>query len=126
MPTDIAAGLMLVEMQQKCREENLSAIVIDNMPTLQSAPGTPAVAILPVSEDGDGVPPTVMTGGGLAQQNWMTVPMMTHYMKFALGSYGWPFFMYTNLFTGLCRLTASCRYDLLFSSFRLTSSDVRK
>lgn len=108
MPTDIAAGLMLVEQQQKCREENLSTIVIENMPTCQSGPSAEAVAVLPVNEGGDEGPVTVMIGGDLTQ-SWMTVPMMTHYMMFALGSYGWPFYMYTHLFTGLCRLCAACR-----------------
>ena len=108
VPTDIAAGLMLVEQQQKCREENLSTIVIENMPTCQSGPSAEAVAVLPVNEGGDEGPVTVMIGGDLTQ-SWMTVPMMTHYMMFALGSYGWPFYMYTHLFTGLCRLCAACR-----------------
>lgn len=112
MPTDIAAGLMLVEQQQKCMEENLSAIIVSSTPSSQSATTAAAVAVLPVSDVGGDRPVTVMVGGDLAQ-NWMTVPMMAHYMKFALGSYGWPFYMYANLFTGLCRLCAACRYAYL-------------
>ena len=112
MPTDIAAGLMLVEQQQKCMEENLSAIIISSTPSSQSATTSAeaaAAAVLPVGDVGGDRPATVMVGGDMAQ-NWMTVPMMAHYMKFALGSYGWPFYMYANLFTGLCRLCAACRY----------------
>ena len=42
-------------------------------------------------------------------KDWMNTKLMAHYMKYALGSYGWPFFMYANLCTGLCKLCSKCQ-----------------
>ncbi|XP_070186231.1 diacylglycerol lipase-beta-like isoform X2 [Littorina saxatilis] len=105
VPTDIAAGLMLVAQQQEHIEADLSAIIINPPQSNQS--GSAALAN---DSRGEGSR-SVMINGGVMQESWMTIPMMTHYMKFALGSYGWPFYMYSNLFTGLCRLCASCSHS---------------
>ena len=40
---------------------------------------------------------------------WMDVEFTCHYMKFAMGSYGWPLFMYSNLCTGCCKLWGDCK-----------------
>lgn len=43
---------------------------------------------------------------------WMTVHNATHYMKYAMGSYGWPLYVYMNPLTGCCQLCHGCRYCL--------------
>jgi len=40
---------------------------------------------------------------------WMTLKNASRYMKFAGASYGWPFFMFGNLFCGPCKLCCRCR-----------------
>ncbi|XP_076442835.1 diacylglycerol lipase-beta-like isoform X2 [Babylonia areolata] len=110
VPTDIAAGLMLVEEEQKGIEGNLSAIVIDSVPSSQAGPATLAADDISGSWNGGEGPSSLMTGSQTPKA-WMTIPMMEHYMKFALGSYGWPFYMYSNFFTGLCRLCAACSHS---------------
>ena len=43
-------------------------------------------------------------------KSWMTMEMMAHYMKFALGSYGWPYFIgLNNPVTATCRLLPKLR-----------------
>ena len=42
-------------------------------------------------------------------KGWMNVQSAGHYMKFALATYGWPMYMYSNLFTGACKLWSHCR-----------------
>ncbi|WAR11568.1 DGLB-like protein [Mya arenaria] len=41
---------------------------------------------------------------------WMTLDLMSHYLRFAIGSYGWPFYLtLTNRLCGLCGLCSACR-----------------
>ncbi|KAG1682224.1 Sn1-specific diacylglycerol lipase beta [Nymphon striatum] len=42
-------------------------------------------------------------------KEWMTVKNANCYIKYAVGSYGWPMFMYENFFCGLCRLWPNIR-----------------
>ena len=43
-------------------------------------------------------------------KDWMTLDRMSHYLKFALGSYGWPFYVtLTNPVFGACSLCSACR-----------------
>ncbi|XP_021375697.1 sn1-specific diacylglycerol lipase beta-like isoform X2 [Mizuhopecten yessoensis] len=42
-------------------------------------------------------------------QDWMTIKNMSHYMKYAMASYGWPLFVFANLSLGLCKLCGQCR-----------------
>ncbi|KAK7506291.1 hypothetical protein BaRGS_00002403, partial [Batillaria attramentaria] len=99
VPTDIAAGLMLVEQEQKLVTGDLSAVIVDAVPAGHADTTHAEAGVADVL-------PSVMTGG---DRICMTVPQMAHYMNFALGSYGWPFFMYTHFTTGLFQLCAACR-----------------
>lgn len=55
-------------------------------------------------------------GGQLAPpQHWMTTQTMSHYMKYAMASYGWPLFVFADLSSGLCKLCGQCRYVYLVS-----------
>ncbi|ESO88978.1 hypothetical protein LOTGIDRAFT_106374 [Lottia gigantea] len=85
VPTDIAAGLILIQKIQMKAENH-------DHPNGITTTTPPATAS------------TIPT-----RQPWMTIKLMAHYMNFASASYGWPLFMYTNLGTGLCRLLHKSR-----------------
>ena len=43
-------------------------------------------------------------------RDWMTLDKMSHYLKFAIGSYGWPFYVtLVNPVLGACSLCTQCR-----------------
>ncbi|XP_048248656.1 diacylglycerol lipase-beta-like isoform X2 [Haliotis rufescens] len=96
VPTDIAAGLILIQHQQMCRGRELMSVRVEGTAG-QSQPDGPRPAISVMSSANCPVP-----------ESWMTVKMMSHFMRYALGSYGWPFYLYTNLLTGLCKLATKC------------------
>lgn len=88
VPTDMAAGLMLVQEKQVHSDTRLAGVEVHGgHPSQQSDPGTRLTD----------------------PKSWMTIFNMSHYMKYAMASYGWPFYMYQNLFTGLCGLFTQCR-----------------
>lgn len=97
VPTDIAAGLILIQHQQMCRGRELMSVRVEGTAG-QSQPDGPRPAISVMSSANCPVP-----------ESWMTVKMMSHFMRYALGSYGWPFYLYTNLLTGLCKLATKCK-----------------
>ncbi|XP_059158872.1 diacylglycerol lipase-beta-like isoform X2 [Physella acuta] len=84
VPTDLAAGIMLVYEKQANMDSQLYSVSTSPNPPL----------------------------GDYSQcqpKSWMTIFNMSHYMKFAMGSYGWPFYLYQNILTGACRLCSSYR-----------------
>jgi len=95
--SDVTVGLLLVQEEQKRRRNNCSDIA--------SIPYSALVApeIEPISQPHQ-------------PEDWMTIPLAYHFMNFAMGSYGWPLFVYNNLCTGVCRLTAGCRYRHRFNN----------
>lgn len=98
--TDIAAGLVLVGQEQRHQKEKLTAVAVHSANAGRS----------PTTIENNRVDVMRASYSNRGQQkSWMTLPMMTHYMKFALGSYGWPFFMYNHFTTGVCRLCIACR-----------------
>ncbi|GFR93547.1 Sn1-specific diacylglycerol lipase beta [Elysia marginata] len=99
VPTDIAAGLMLVLQQQADAEESLYEVRIVD----PSSSRTVNCAV------GDGARNTENTDQLPRPKLWMTIPNLAYYMKYAMGSYGWPLYIYSNLCTGLCRLSCKCR-----------------
>lgn len=57
--------------------------------------------------------PDVVADVGGSAPAWMNLPLMSHYLRFAIGSYGWPFYVtLTNKLCGLCALCSACRYVL--------------
>jgi len=93
VPSDIIAGLILMQRQQQMRAVRLdfdSSSVHSSAPRrdLTDAGGSPSSQPVP---------------------SWMTLENASHFMKFAGASYGWPFFLFSNPFCGPCRLCCSCR-----------------
>ncbi|GFN98243.1 Sn1-specific diacylglycerol lipase beta [Plakobranchus ocellatus] len=95
VPTDIAAGLMLVLQQQQEAEVSLSEVRIVN-----SGPSGSRTAVDLISAGSEQQP---------TPKIWMTIPNLAYYMRYAMGSYGWPLYVYSNLCTGLCRLCCKCK-----------------
>jgi len=91
VPSDIAAGLILIQRQQQMRAVRLD---FESSAVHHSAGHADAP---------DGHLPSPSVPG------WMTLDNAAHFMKFAGASYGWPFFMFGNLLCGPCKLCCSCR-----------------
>ena len=144
VPTDIAAGLILVQVEQG---KNLRAVRMVPITYLSSCSSTdvgvdsqlvgnqeeqakmnerltdaaatssdePVSATAVYIQPGEPVPrvsnANLSSVGRVYPQptDWMNIPAAAHYMKFAAASYGWPLFMYSNLFTGACQLCTECR-----------------
>ncbi|KAK6187867.1 hypothetical protein SNE40_005799 [Patella caerulea] len=90
VPTDIAAGLILVKKQQAWSASQLISVVIDSPSSSNLQPQNTSRRIQP-------------------PKPWMTIKLMRHYMTFAAGSYGWPYYVYNNLGTGLCKILKRSR-----------------
>lgn len=100
VPTDIAAGLMLVLQQQMDTEESMYEVRIVNPSSSRALNCNAADVVRTVAG----------SSGPLPQpKHWMTIPNLAFYMKFAMGSYGWPLYIYSHLCTGLCCLCCKCR-----------------
>ncbi|KAH9514419.1 hypothetical protein Btru_025200 [Bulinus truncatus] len=93
--TDIAAGLMLVQRTQAYSDSHLRAVVSSSSDEAASS-STPLDPHLP------------------QPKSWMTIFNMAHFMKYAMGSYGWPFYMYEHLCTGICGLCFKYRRGRMF------------
>ena len=104
VPTDIASGLILVQYEQATQPQ---AIQLD---PLTSAGISVALTASPgqSSDPGDGGPSDSGDSAFPNPKTWMTVHNAAHFMRFALGSYTWPIFMYMNPMTGCCKLTRDC------------------
>ena len=94
VPSDIAAGLILIQRQQQMRAVRMdfesSSVHHSSVPRqdVDAADGGPSSPSVP---------------------DWMTLDNAAHFMKFAGASYGWPFFLFNNLMCGPCKLCCSCR-----------------
>ncbi|XP_051488097.1 diacylglycerol lipase-beta [Apus apus] len=91
VPSDIAAGLTLLHQEQ------------DKM---ESCPKDPEEVLCHS--------PSSLVAGDLD----IELENSAHYMLFAAAAYGWPYYIYTNPFTALCKLSGDCCGN------RLTDSDV--
>ncbi|XP_007442625.1 sn1-specific diacylglycerol lipase beta isoform X1 [Python bivittatus] len=80
VPSDIAAGLTLLHQEQDKVESSRD---LDEV--LTQSPSSPAVNDLEVELEN-----------------------AAHYMKFAAAAYGWPYYLMTKPFTGLCKLKGFC------------------
>lgn len=82
--SDVAAGLTLLHRKQKRDDHERQ----HNVQTRTPSPSTETAA--PVAE--------------LMEE----LPLAAHYMRFAAASYGWPLFVYSHPFSGLCHLCPAC------------------
>ncbi|NWJ03878.1 DGLB lipase, partial [Crypturellus undulatus] len=91
VPSDIAAGLTLLHQEQ----DKMESCPKEPEEVLCHSPSSP------VTDDLD-----------------IEVENAAHYMHFAAAAYGWPYYIYTNPFTALCKLNADCCRN------RPTASDI--
>uniref|UniRef100_A0A8C2TX49 Diacylglycerol lipase-beta n=1 Tax=Coturnix japonica TaxID=93934 RepID=A0A8C2TX49_COTJA len=80
VPSDIAAGLILLHQEQ------------DKM---ESCPKEPEEVLC-------------HSPSSLADDLDIELENAAHYMLFAAAAYGWPYYIYTNPFTALCKLNGDC------------------
>ncbi|XP_060067139.1 diacylglycerol lipase-beta-like [Ylistrum balloti] len=128
--TDIAAGLILVNREQEVSHltvtvdrtcESYGALSQETTPkynpitTAGQVPDTLAAGTR-VSLDHPSSSSSSSGGNSICNQerqvppqDWMTIRNMSHYMKYAMASYGWPLFIFANLSLGLCKLCGQCR-----------------
>lgn len=96
--SDLAAALVLLRLKRKYEEQREESFrKIDRH--------------LPISRSLTASIGTLQDEGGLPYQQsprpeWMKVGSAYHFMKFAMASYGWPWFMYRNICQGCCSLKA--------------------
>lgn len=83
VPSDIAAGLALLHQEQDKMQQCRNP---EDVPS--HSPSSP-----------------IMNDLELELEN------AAHYMQFAVAAYGWPIFIYSNPFTGLCKLSGDCCYS---------------
>ena len=99
VPTDIAAGLILVQIEQEKQ-----TVMKQLSPLNQEQPSTSQQAL---SSPSSGVAPS--GGSPLNKSAWMDISVVAHYAKYAMAAYGWPLYMFTHLATGCFRLWGNCR-----------------
>ena len=146
MVTDVAAGLVLLQIEQKRHPRRLRLDPLTYAVTPIQPPSTPIrgedplgplrgeegsyTNIIDVESPAAPSPPlpdlsTMSTVNGMrvegaqgdvypTPRDWMNIPLAAHYMKFAMASYGWPLFMFTHLFCGMCKLCQTCRYAFCY------------
>ncbi|NWQ76546.1 DGLB lipase, partial [Columbina picui] len=81
VPSDIAAGLILLHQEQ----DKMESCPKEPEEVLCHSPSSP------VTDDLD-----------------VELENAAHYMLFAAAAYGWPYYIYTNPFTALCKLSGDC------------------
>ncbi|XP_026171718.1 sn1-specific diacylglycerol lipase beta [Mastacembelus armatus] len=80
VPSDIAAGLALLHQEQdKMEQSREPSVVVTHSPSS------------PIGEDLEA-----------------ELEKAAHCMRFAAAAYGWPLYIYSNLFTGPCKLSGDC------------------
>uniref|UniRef100_A0A8C3AIG3 Diacylglycerol lipase-beta n=1 Tax=Cyclopterus lumpus TaxID=8103 RepID=A0A8C3AIG3_CYCLU len=80
VPSDIAAGLALLHQEQDKMEQSRDPdVVVDHSPSS------------PIGEDLE-----------------TELEKAAHCMRFAAAAYGWPLYIYSNLFSGPCKLSGDC------------------
>lgn len=97
VPSDIMAGLILVYRQQKLKRHRLDVVDSGTAQNLRRKMSNP--------------PQHQVTPSKPTPKPWMTIKLMTNYMKYSLGSYGWPYFIgLNNPVIATCRLLPRLRW----------------
>ncbi|XP_052240425.1 diacylglycerol lipase-beta-like isoform X2 [Dreissena polymorpha] len=110
VPSDVIAGLILLSRKQE-RERHQFRVYVDRASSRR--PNEDFVDAADVSNEHVTRP-----------TSWMTLDLMSHYLKYALGSYGWPFYLtLTKGMCGLCSLCMACRCCSCFRKERPVYSD---
>eukprot|EP00117_Sycon_ciliatum_P023129 scpid36815/ scgid19746/ Sn1-specific diacylglycerol lipase alpha; Neural stem cell-derived dendrite regulator len=107
VPSDIFAGLTLVAELQRLRGEDDD--MFDEM--LPAAQYGPCKAWRSTGRDGSVIYPSSEFGSVSLESRTSreAFEQVTHFMNFALASYGWPFMAFEGPINGCCMLVPNCR-----------------
>lgn len=101
VPTDVVAGLILLSRKQERERQRFRIYVQDEKEEKRYSLVSPDDAV---------DAPDVICECLPTAKDWMTLDRMSHYLKFAIGSYGWPFYItLVNPVLGACSLCTQCR-----------------
>ncbi|KAK3867731.1 hypothetical protein Pcinc_026825 [Petrolisthes cinctipes] len=94
--SDVAAALVLLRLQRKAEEEQEETFRRNNLHLPISRASTASIGAL---QDEGSLPHQQSP-----RPEWMKVGSAYHFMKFALASYGWPWFVYGHICSSTCKL----------------------
>ena len=104
--TDIAAGLVLVKNQQEQRNSSHPHASLSNVTT--SSVESEGTSTIPGSQRQSD---SADVNAELTQPpQWMNLKLVENFMKYALASYGWMYFVYDNRISGPGKLWFECKY----------------
>jgi len=92
--SDLAAGLIILHMKTQAELAKKASNVEQEAFLEEPSPSTRFL------QDSGGL----FTAGGSSHDYWNSPECISHFMKWALGSYGWPWYVVANPKTGICRL----------------------
>ncbi|GAB1600241.1 sn1-specific diacylglycerol lipase beta-like [Argonauta hians] len=120
VPTDIAAGLLLLQRKQANRKhlvtnrphqpskshKSREAVNRETGRILVSGEGSESSESSPTHAGSinDGYDPGSMSSSMVLPKGWMHFGAIKYYMKFAMAMYGWPLYLFINTCTGGLRL----------------------
>ena len=123
VPTDVAAGLILLQDEQATQPVRLRAeplTTYDQPVAFHDRPSSSSTMTSLASQDSTQVKAIAGSSSSSPTEDnlnklypnpktWMNISNATHYMKYAMGSYGWPLFVYMNPLSGCFQLWGGCR-----------------
>lgn len=111
VPSDIAAGLVILHLKNQLEAESaLREVVVpkESNDDLTADISSPNHRNWNASQSPIRSQPqqtlTLELSVVVPNDPWNTPQIITHFMKYALGCYGWPWFLVANRNTGLCQL----------------------
>lgn len=116
VPTDIAAGLMLVQEKQeqeqeirKNAEELMAASNSKDSETIEILENGTSNKLMSSEEIMQTITVTDSVISTVSLKDWMNLENIKYYLKFSMAMYGWPLYMLMNLSCGICHLVPHCR-----------------
>ncbi|CAG7837277.1 unnamed protein product [Allacma fusca] len=92
VPSDLAAGLIILHLKTQAEASALRNISYD-----KERNGDSVITQEPFMDD-------IENSVSTPSDKWNSPQYIAHFMKFALGSYGWPWYVIAHMKTGICRL----------------------
>lgn len=114
VPTDVLAGLVLLSRKQERKRQQLQIVTSEGTDKRYHGMKEKTRNVQRPLEDIPDSTTNVIHDIILECQtrpgDWMTLESMSHYLKYAIGSYGWPFYVtLVKPVIGICALCPACR-----------------
>jgi sn1-specific diacylglycerol lipase len=111
VPTDIAAGLILVQEDQDRRGLDEGYVM------------SPSDVVVEGGADG----PDATPGSPRAPiEDWLDINRMIRYLKFAQAAFGWPLYLVLNDCSGPCELAKHYRYVTVMLVYMSRDNDLKR